>query len=736
VARSFDAFRWVGRGEVLRIGDFEIVDPLTYTGPRVGHPQNVAMYTAEDALLDGLVRTGCLQDRALDPSQIDPALPVAVATVASRLPYWPSYERLSPEQRYLYLSWLALGRESLPTEDGYLFIYYYGLERRALLDAADHGLVITEILRLKKMHAAQSERSAGGSFQNYSSGLLWYLVARHTRHLRVEHLEALVNAQSVWTEETLAAALAWFVEQEYPLCPWLAYVMAEQDPTSQRSVVVRRVNDEFRELFTRRYLAEFGRGMMVRRAKRDRAYTYRPASAILQRVAVHIANALGLPSQFRRLSEIWNECLAELRKFSSVVRDGRPEQLTPEAWEALPAELRSSVEHPLASTFFDLLVSRTDEVGNTFVSAGDLAALLRVERRVKLTLGQSKDLVATAQHAGFALEPDARFSGRAYAWDELLVAFPQAYEGEADYKRYGGAACMLRLGIEIAEADGRVQDEELTRVMGQIQTAFQLNDHERRRLEALRTLLLKVGADVTSLGKRLQAVMTSEGRQALGRLLVAVAGIDGVITRSERAALRRCYRALDLSPDLLESTIAELAPPAGEAPISVVPGRAATPGERIPPPPDEVGIKLDRARIMQVLEETRSVSLLLAEAMNLESAMRALEGGASATTVGPARIDVLRTGPQTGSTEVEPAGGGATPCVPGQYAGLFWALVRKGNWSRAEVDALARQHGQMVSGAVEAINDWAVERVGSPLIYENGDALIIESGLLKELGAS
>ena len=708
---SHEVFRWLGRGAVLQVKGFEIGDPLTYAGPRAGY----------------------LQQRALDPSQIDRALPVKESTAAEPLPYWPSYDQLSPQQRYLYLSWLAFGRQSLPVEDGYLFIYYYGLERRALIDQADHGLVISEILRLKQIHAAKS--GGRGSFQNYSSGLLWYLVARHTRGLRVEYLKALVRATKVWTEDSLAAALAWFVDQEHPLRPWMAYVVAEQSPNSQRSIVVQRVGDEFRQLFVKRYEAEFGRGMILKKAKRNRAYAYRPASAALQTVTIDIANALGLPSQFGRLSEIWNDCLAELRKLSSVLRDGRPEQLTAEAWEAMPADLRAGVEHPLASSLFDLLVSHTDDVGNTFVSAGQVAALLGVEQRPKLTIGQSKDLVATAQHAGFAIEPDARLSGRAYAWDELLVAFPQAYEGEADYRRYGGAACVLRLGIEIAEADGRVQEEELTRIMGQIQTGFQLNDHERRRLEALRTLLLKTGVDVTGLGKRLQAVMTVEGRQALGRLLVAVAGIDGVITKGELAALRRCYRALDLPPTLLESTIAELAPAADEAPVSVAPGRPAAPGERIPAPP-EAGVRLDRLRIMQIMEETRSVSVMLAEAMNLEMVVPGAEQPGA--TVASTFTHVEATATLAPALVAQPTSD-ATPApsgVPARYATLFAALVNKTRWLRTDADALARQHDEMLAGAIEAINDWAVERVGAPLLYEDGDSLVIEDGLLKELGAA
>ncbi|MCH8146940.1 MAG: TerB N-terminal domain-containing protein [Planctomycetes bacterium] len=37
----------------------------------------------------------------------------------------------------MYLRWLASGRNVLPPGDGYLFVHYYGLERRAIVDRTD-----------------------------------------------------------------------------------------------------------------------------------------------------------------------------------------------------------------------------------------------------------------------------------------------------------------------------------------------------------------------------------------------------------------------------------------------------------------------------------------------------------------------------------------------------------------------------------------------------------------------
>jgi tellurite resistance protein len=642
---------------------------------------------------------------------------------------------MTPGQRHVYLTWLASDRKSLPPNDGYLFVYFYGLERRALVDETDYGLVFTEVQRLRRMHAAQSQ-TASRSFQSYTSAFLWYLVAVHGKKLEPEHIETLAQATKSWTEDSLAAALAWFAVRQCPLRPWMAYIVAQESAHSQRSVVIRRLSSDFRRLFTERLRAEFGDGMLLRASKRPRNITYRPASAALQPCSASIVNPFGILSQFRQLSEIWNDCIGELRKLSSIARrEGLPAVLTPGTWEAMPPDLRAGVDHPQAPAIYSVVTENTDESGHTFVNVSQLATALAIEQRTKLTAKQSRSVVTTAEYAGFAVEPDVRLTGQNYRWDDLVAVFPQAYEGEPDYQRYGGAACMLRLGVEIAQADGRIDDEELEHVMGQIETGFELNDHERRRLEALRTLLLKIGSDVAGVGQRLQEVLGPSERRSLGRLLVAVAGIDGVITREELAALRRCFRVLKVRPGLLEETLAELAPSAGEEPVQVLPGRPAPPGERIPAPPrGDDRLTLDRARILDIMEETREVSMMLAKAMRVEGEH---EESVPAHEAPEARTVPL-VDPQRGMPGSEAAGGDAVATTveseppPSRYAAFYDELITRARWTCDEADALARGHGHMLAGALEAVNDWAFERLGGPLAYEDGDFIIVERSLLED----
>ena len=73
----------------------------------------------------------------VEAALIDPKLEASTGSLdlsVRRLGYWPSYPTASPEARGAYLSWLSSGR-SVPEADlGLVFLYFYGLERRSLIN--------------------------------------------------------------------------------------------------------------------------------------------------------------------------------------------------------------------------------------------------------------------------------------------------------------------------------------------------------------------------------------------------------------------------------------------------------------------------------------------------------------------------------------------------------------------------------------------------------------------------
>lgn len=97
-----------------------------------------------------------------EPSAIDINLPLADTTdLPEQLGYYPSYERLTPQQRTIYLNWLS--NITAPIDIGYVFVFYYGLERHMLFGNSEAA--VSTILTLRKFHN-------NGSFLGYSGDAL------------------------------------------------------------------------------------------------------------------------------------------------------------------------------------------------------------------------------------------------------------------------------------------------------------------------------------------------------------------------------------------------------------------------------------------------------------------------------------------------------------------------------------------------------------------------------------
>lgn len=101
----------------------------------------------------------------VEPSTIYTGLPITwpapEAEQAGPLGYFPSYVGMSPDQRGAYLSWLQDTTRDI--EAGYVFTFYYGLERH--LADGDFDSAVIEVLHLRRHHPNKS-------FQAYSGAAL------------------------------------------------------------------------------------------------------------------------------------------------------------------------------------------------------------------------------------------------------------------------------------------------------------------------------------------------------------------------------------------------------------------------------------------------------------------------------------------------------------------------------------------------------------------------------------
>ncbi len=686
--------RWCGNGDEIKVGQYRLADPM--------------VYVSEETL------------REHEASCINLSLPVGKPSwqAAGSLGAYPTYAGLTPAQRANYLHWLSNGRASPLHEINYAYLFFYGLERRLIVDRAELGPIVKETVRLLETY------TFSGTFDGYLGRFLAYALARAGLDTNGESASLVFEKSRIrLNEDPLAVALAWFSTRNAPLPAAWAIKLARLDQRSSESVVFDRIPEEFRILFEQRYHERFGDGMSLKAAKRDRFVAYRPVSpspcfdveqSDLATKPVKIPNVLDLQSQFAPLVKIWSRCIEELKPVSRILANGMAVG-TREEFELLTNRLKALIEHPDKGKWDATVAEHIDRDGSALVEISTLAVIQGLERRAKFTPAQSQSLAQTAEYVGLLIEPDARLTNRPYSWDDL-VSLLRHHGGPhlpAADSRYLAASLMLELGVYVAAADGSVEEAEVDQVARFLESQFLLDPPDARRLEALKRVFKARPPNLAGLGKRLHTALSREQREAVGRFLTGIAAANGIIDRKEYSALRSAYRALDLGVNQLNILLAEFHR-SSQDPIEVERGEQFTErGETIPARAQvsrSDRIALDEGLLKRLMADTEQVAKMLGEAMR--------EGNPTDDIEQQVILPVVDSRFET----LDP-----------RFHAILSQLLSRPMWQKAEFESLARACSLMPEGALDAVNTWAYDIFDDPIIIEQGEELEVQSHLVETL---
>ncbi len=654
-----------------------------------------------------------------DASTIVTPFNVGTAQWAEDLPYWPSYLEATPNQRARYLDWMAGGRVDPAIDVGYIFMFFYGLEWRVLRDGADTALAVAEVRRLLQTYA---DRSA--SLRSYLSEFVAFSSLRQLQQLTEEELTTALAPILIESETATTTLLAWHYLRGQPLGAHLARRLVAILEGAKRSVVATRAADELDSLFEARYREQLGSGLVLDAAKRPAKVEYHPASGSLrgigQSLALSVPHVLGRARQFGRIIEIWNACIDDLRKASSLKHrnDG---ELTAEGWAALPPELRQKYDHP-ARDEWDSLIAAAPRLGEFhLVRCSQLANVSGLGGAPKLSAAQLRRVAEIAADVGYALEPDGRVHRKgAQASDEMLV-WRSADTSSPDQKLYASALSLMTLKMAVALADGTVDERETRAMIDMLADVLALDEGLRKRLTALQHLLARQPGSATSVARKLQATRSRFEIEKVGRVLVAVAAADGEIAEKEQEVLRSLYKALGLrDADLSAAIAASGARLATDRVVEVRPATTGRAGEPIPPPPGEPRpVELDQAAIAAILADTRDVAAMLAEVLDQDD-----DGEDAEREVAPA-LPVAEDAQR-------PKAGGAFGAdgLDVRYHAALEELLTKPIWTMDEVRALSNRRKLMPGAILDAVNSWSDEMYGDFLI-EDSESWHVRSQLLK-----
>lgn len=681
--KTFGNARWIPPGESVQVAGVTIPGGMVYVGTTLQTP------IGEN-----------------DPCLINPAKSVSAVGdyTVRQFGYWPSYSEIPPSARRAYLRWLADGRRDPVCDIGYVFLFFYGLERRAIVDATNNPevqtewpLIANELRRLLGIYG-----DASNSFRRYASELLnWVSLADHPAKLYEKPVPSLPKTFELPLYVRLALGQA--AVDSVPVPAGLALAWARLDPNIPLRTPATRCVDEFDRLFLHTYTETFGTGIVLPRNRTKLKLIYQPASAGFQGYR-DIQLSFGDTPDVTALT-------APLKKLAALVETTTKALEPYSRYVGKNSETKASLDGvlQLPHAVWPAEVSRVLDSLRSRVAAGPLTipfqeVLTTLGATAALTKNMTMALARALESQAIGMEPDVLGGARQPKPTDSVVLYPTP-SGDAasrDVPAYRAAQLTLQLASAVAAADGEICHQELDHLQDEIQSWGHFNPYLKTRLVAHVHLLKAAPVSLTALKKKLEPLEAAV-KETIAAFMATVAQSDGTVSPAEVKMLEKVYKALGVDAKKVFSDIHAVAVgsrPAADLVTAV----------------KETGFRLDPARIASLQSDTERVSQLLAGIFTEESTSDA------AQVVEP-ETEAEETFPATGIFGLDET-----------HAAFARLLLSRPTWSRDELQDVAADLALMLDGALERINDAAFDAHDMPFT-EGEDPIEINADIREKLAA-
>lgn len=584
--------------------------------------------------------------------------------------YWPSYSSISSEARAAYLSWLAEGRRHPEADIGFVFIFFYGLERRVLVDAKNDESVRSEFpairRELEELLSVYGTRS--GSFLQYGKGLLSLVQARvGTDKLYLQPLPEMQRGYEIPMQVRIALGQA--SVDRCPVPSHLALSWIESCPERYLRTPATRCVIEFRKLFKLAYARRFGAGMVLPQNKTKLKFSYQPASAGLRGISEVTLTFGDLPDVTvltKPINDLWllaEEATALLESYSRYLGRHPEARGAIEAYVLLPVVVwpefaQSALNELKIKAGDDFLVQ---PLSGLMLAFGGSAILPKDRFIAFCTALRSSDLL---------IEPDVSLGAKTPKFEDKIVLF-QSTEGEGfvETPAYKSALLTLQLASVIAVADGSFCSDEFSHLQTQIENWNHLTKSQLQRLRAHLHLRQQAPMSLPILKKQLES-LDERAKEAIAGFMAAVAQADGAVSAAEVKILEKIYAALGIEPKRVFSDIHAAASGAAEG---------------AKPKVKTAGFALDKAKIQELQQDTEKVTALLSKIFTEQE------------TVAPSVV--VEAVPEAEPQESRFLN------LDESHASFARHLLTRKEWARTELQDTASDLDLMLDGALEQIND-------------------------------
>jgi tellurite resistance protein len=628
---------------------------------------------------------------------IDPSL--AVSRIGNDfegagMSYWPGYGSITATSRATYLDWLASDRSDPRYNVGYMFLYFYGLERRFFLDKPDSSEQQEILNEVKRLNDAYGDNYSARSY------LSRFIDAASVSSRKAAEIDPVFENNDYELPLSLRLALGAKIGNNQVLsADWmLSWLMCH--PERHLRTPATRCWEEFKKLFQIKFDLAHPGGMKVRTPKRNLKSSYKAASGEFEVELPITVNGRQVPdistlrAPVNEAQTFATAAMDELDKYSRYLGRNPDGRGTLEAQALLPSSLWPhfpSVELEELKAWAAALV----ESGG-LIPALDVIERLEGDRPEKIGKRHLTGAADALARVGFGLAPDPRYGLRSPCNEDPVMIFKlpeDLAELETVSDGYRRALTEIALGAFIAQVDGEVVPAEYAALEASARNAPDLTVSEKIRLLANLNWLLAVPPDMTLLRRQVKE-STDKDRDAFRQIALAMASADSVIQPEEVGGVEKIYRALGLDVSTVYSDLHAATMSNGLVPVR--PAQETVPGERIPEEghtPNKSGVELDFDRISATQKQTADVSELLGRIFAADE-------------------------PEEEDADEQPSEtvqGGLDGLDP-KLSAFVRVLLEREFWSETDYDELCQRFGLMASGSLESINEWSTDRFDDSLI--------------------
>ncbi len=674
--------RWFRPGEAAPIGQWVIADGMVYVGV-----SDVEKRASGQAAPDGCV--------------IDPDLSVATSYAdrdGSLMSYWPRYDEIDPRSRLAYLEWLSTGKSNPSINIGFVFLYFYGIERRVFIDGVENNIELDaltgEVQRLLQIYGSNN------SFHGYAKNLLETINLLHDL-VSKKRFEPKLNPEqkgiSAATKVAIGRLLAngQAVPFDWMMSWWL------EDSSTRLRVSGTRCFAEFTDLMRTRFGQHYPSGMRIEVPNSRLTLYYNGASSGISGDLSHVFHE-AVPDiekssgPIDRVGEIAERAMDDLSAFARFVGRNPNQRKSLLAAKLLPIDCKPEwVQEKLVAL---AEVVGSDNEACRIIPLSDLARACGLECDKKLNRDGLEIVAMSLARLGVGIEPDPLYGSTSTSHDEKAHVFCASGKIRAEpNEAYSLAVAMTTLIGGIASVSDTGLGSAERHFLSWIEQRLGLNPVQRQRLEAHLDWLISKKTKFTHV-RKLMRQLPGEERATFAALAVVIAKADGFIEQSEMKFLELLFDELGIERQHFYGVIHQMddgATPSADEPVEIQRGWGQR-GHTIPQPSDHEeasnGVTLNEDRIKQILEETHAVSDILitifAEDDDPEEDEEFLDG-----------LDL-------------------------EHRALLQALSSRETWERADMERLAHACGLMPDGALDTINEWGWDAFGEPIL-ENGAQILV-----------